>query len=289
MKALEITIELAQEAGHLASQFLKYPHDLEYEKTFMPFCLLSKKRYVGMLFEKDVKKGKRKEMGIVLKRRDNAPIVKDVYGGIIDILMKEKNIGMAIDYLSSHLTHLVKEECPIEKLIISKALRSDYKNPKQIAHKVLADRIGEREPGNKPKPGDRIKFVHFVNKQKTKCLQGEKIEVPEYIIANKLPINYEFYITNQLMKPIIQLYSLAIEEMLVLKGNSRIALINYKKEIEDLKREFSHDLEIYAKKREKICSYKAQKMLFEKYLTQINNESMGIKYDMTYYTENKQK
>ena len=33
-EALEITIELAQEAGHLASSFLKGPHDLEYEKTF---------------------------------------------------------------------------------------------------------------------------------------------------------------------------------------------------------------------------------------------------------------
>ena len=85
-KALDITIELAQEAGELATMFLKKPHDLEYEKTFMPFCLLSKKRYVGMLYELDPNKGKRKSMGIVLKRRDNAPIVKDVYGGIIDIL-----------------------------------------------------------------------------------------------------------------------------------------------------------------------------------------------------------
>ena len=42
-QALEITIELAQQAGELASKFLKPPHDLEYEKTFMPFCLLSKK------------------------------------------------------------------------------------------------------------------------------------------------------------------------------------------------------------------------------------------------------
>ena len=97
-KALEITIEIAQEAGHLASHFLKNPHDLEYEKTFMPFCLLSKKRYVGMLYEKDPNKGKRKEMGIVLKRRDNAPIVKDVYGGVIDILMKEQNIKQAVDF-----------------------------------------------------------------------------------------------------------------------------------------------------------------------------------------------
>ena len=80
-KALEITIDLAQKAGELATKFLKKPHDLEYEKTFMPFCLLSKKRYVGMLYETDPNKGKRKSMGIVLKRRDNAPIVKDVYGG----------------------------------------------------------------------------------------------------------------------------------------------------------------------------------------------------------------
>ena len=43
-KALEITIELAQQAGNLASKFLKNPHDLEYEKTFLPFCLLSKKK-----------------------------------------------------------------------------------------------------------------------------------------------------------------------------------------------------------------------------------------------------
>ena len=41
-KALEMTIELAIEAGKIATKFLKSPHDLEYEKTFMPFCLLSK-------------------------------------------------------------------------------------------------------------------------------------------------------------------------------------------------------------------------------------------------------
>ena len=33
-KALEITIELAKQAGELASKFLKNPHDLEYEKPF---------------------------------------------------------------------------------------------------------------------------------------------------------------------------------------------------------------------------------------------------------------
>ena len=149
-KALEVTIELAKEAGHLATQYLKKPHDLEYEKTFMPFCLLSKKRYVGMLYEEDPNYCKRKSMGIVLKRRDNAPIVKDVYGGIIDILMKEKDINKSISFLENMLNDIVNQKIPMHKLIISKSLRSFYKNPKQIAHKVLADRMGQRDPGNKP-------------------------------------------------------------------------------------------------------------------------------------------
>ena len=141
-KALEITIELAIEAGEIASKFLKPPHDLEYEKTFDPFLLLSKKRYVGILYEHNPNKGKRKEMGIVLKRRDNAPIVKDVYGGLIDILMKSQDIPAAITFVKDCLQNIVDEKYPLEKLIITKKLNSFYKNPKSIAHKVLAERMG---------------------------------------------------------------------------------------------------------------------------------------------------
>ena len=32
-------VELAKEAGNLATKFLKRPHDLEYEKTFIPFMI----------------------------------------------------------------------------------------------------------------------------------------------------------------------------------------------------------------------------------------------------------
>jgi len=213
-EALEITIELAQEAGHLASSFLKPPHDLEYEKTFMPFCLLSKKRYVGMLYETDPNKCYRKSMGIVLKRRDNAPVVKDIYGGIIDIIMKENNIRSACTFLRKYLDKLVNEKVPIEKLIITKSLRSFYKNPQSIAHKVLADRIGQRDPGNKPTSGDRIPFVYIVTKAPAKgkkVLQGDRIETPNYIKENNLEIDYLFYITNQIMKPSLQFLELIID------------------------------------------------------------------------------
>ena len=121
-KALEITIELAQEVGELATKMLKSPHDLEYEKTFLPFALLSKKRYVGMLYEFDPNKCKRKSMGIVLKRRDNAPIVKDIYGGIIDILMKKQNVNEAVDFAKECINKMIdgKYQCPDCKKLFKK-------------------------------------------------------------------------------------------------------------------------------------------------------------------------
>jgi DNA polymerase elongation subunit (family B) len=273
-KALEITIELAQEAGEIAAKFLKGPHDFEYEKTFMPFCLLSKKRYVGMLYETDPNKCKRKEMGIVLKRRDNAPIVKDIYGGIIDILMKKQNIQEAIDFLRSCLTNIVEEKYPMDKLIITKSLRSGYKNPQSIAHKVLADRITARDPGNKPGPGDRIPFVYIACKDK-KVLQGEKIETPSYILENKLKIDYSFYITNQIMKPVQQVFALVLEKIWVM--NKKLPKIKqFKKTVDALKKEYGDNIEKFEDKLEAMRCKEIKALLFDEYLRETNNEKAGV-------------
>ena len=282
-EALEITIEIAQEAGHLASKFLKGPHDLEYEKTFMPFCLLSKKRYVGMLYETDPNKGKRKEMGIVLKRRDNAPIVKDIYGGIIDILMKKQNISEAIDFLKSCLQNIVDENYPMDKLIITKSLRSGYKNPQSIAHKVLADRITARDPGNKPGPGDRIPFVYISTNDK-KALQGDKIETPNFITENKLKIDYSFYITNQIMKPVQQVFALVLEKIWQMQ-NKKPKLNKFKRDIENLRKEYENDSEKFAEKIETMRCKEIKALLFDEYLRETNNEKAGVQSLTKFFTK----
>ena len=269
--ALQITIELAQQAGNLATKFLKQPHDLEYEKTFLPFCLLSKKRYVGMLHEFDHNKSYRKSMGIVLKRRDNAPIVKDIYGGIIDILMKDKNINKAIEFLTNNLQKLVDEKIPIEKLIITKSLRSGYKNPNQIAHKVLADRMGKRDPGNKPGPGDRIPFA-YINNSNPKALQGDKIEHPQFILENKLKLNYAFYITNQIMKPVQQLFALVLEQMSDFEKHRKLYRANIQKLYNN---EDNLDEDKIKKKETDLRNKLVKTILFDKYLRTTENSKRG--------------
>jgi DNA polymerase elongation subunit (family B) len=277
-KALELSIEIAQEACHHVSKVLKQPHDFEYEKTFMPFCLLSKKRYVSIKYEFDPTKGKRNEMGIVLKRRDNAPIVKDIYGGVIDILMKEKNITKAIDYVHKCLQDLVDGNVPIDKLIITKSLRSFYKNPQGVAHKVLADRIGQRETGNKPTSGDRIPFVYIVTKpppKGKKILQGDKIETPTFIKENKLQIDYSFYITNQIMKPLLQLFGLVLKDIwLSQKPPRRAKVTKLQESIDKIKSEITDEKKC-DKKISKIKDKEVEELIFAKYLRDTNNAKNG--------------
>lgn len=272
-KALEITIEIAQDAAKLCSKFLKPPMELSYEKTLMPFILLSKKRYVGMLYETNPNKGSLKYMGLSLKRRDSCDYLKDIYGGILNILIHENDIQKAIQFLDTCLETLIRGDVHMDKLAITKALRSFYKNPAQIAHSVLAERIGMRDPGNKPKSGDRIKFVYIVNKN-TKALQGDRIETPEFIVQNKIRIDYTHYITNQIMKPIQQLLGLALEQIWEYQ-NKHSTIRKYKQELTDIERD-SDDLEMYMKRKEKYCSDKIKTLLFEKYLIQISNKQNNM-------------
>lgn len=220
--AIQHAIDLGTEASQKFKAFLKPPHDLEMEKVFYPFILISKKRYCAMKYETP-DKGKFNSMGIALKRRDNAPIVKKVYGGVIDIIMKKQDIGESIQFLKSSIQELIDGKYPLEDLIISKSLRADYKDPTRIAHKALAERMGERDAGNKPQVNDRIPYVYVDisekekktngGKGKAKVLQGDRIEHPDYIRKAGLKPDYEFYITNQIMKPVSQIYALVLETM----------------------------------------------------------------------------
>jgi hypothetical protein len=209
-KDLAESIELAKKSAERITTLCRKPYKIEYEKTFFPFILFCRKRYIGLMYEDDIKKCKRKFMGIALKRRDSAPVVKDVYGGCLDILLEQRSLKNAQEFVKSSLVSVLKNQIPLEKFIISKQLRDDYKNPDQIAHRVLADRMTERDPGNKPQVGDRIAYI-YVSGRSGK--QGDRIENVEYVREKNLKPDTEFYITNQIQNPVAQLFALGIEQI----------------------------------------------------------------------------
>ena len=248
--ALQHCIQCGQEAGEYITKgilrvqeedgssgteerepILDWPQDLEYEKTFWPFILISKKRYLGDKYEFDTNECKRDAMGIVLKRRDNAPIVKHIFGNVIERIMIDKDFALALAWLKERLQMIRDEEFILRYFVITKALRGYYKNPHQIAHKVLADRMSMRDPGNKPKASDRIPYAYIKlsddklydsenpyksgqrkgRAREMNVMQGDRIEHVDYIVEKQLIVDYEFYIKNQIMNPVKQVLDLVMD------------------------------------------------------------------------------
>ena len=80
-------------ASDIISGLLPYPEKLEYEKVLSPFISMAKKRYVGNYYTNNpAKPDMQYNMGFVLKRRDNARIVKYVIGGVVDKLLNNNNL-----------------------------------------------------------------------------------------------------------------------------------------------------------------------------------------------------
>jgi DNA polymerase elongation subunit (family B) len=213
--SLEIGIILGIWGSICICTKLPSPMAQEYEKVLWPLALISKKRYVGNLYEKNTSKYYQKSMGNVLKRRDNAQIVKIIYGGIINLILNLRDPIGAIKFVRDTLMKIITGKYKMDKFVITKTLNANYKNRLNIVHAVLADRIAERDPGNKPQINDRIPYVYFENPEilknsKEKVLQGERVETPEYILGHNLKIDYLFYITNQIMKPCIEILDLVV-------------------------------------------------------------------------------
>ena len=246
-QSLKWSINLGQIASKLLKINLPYPQNMEYEKTFYPFCILAKKKYVGNKYENNPSKFKQSYMGIVLKRRDNPPIVKKIISGMLDIMLNIMDNDQVVQYIRTSIENLLNGNFSIRNFITSKALRDGYKykdgeidqNGKEItktisiietfnnihmdsakkkisyvkqAHVQLAARMAIRDPGNKPQLNDRIPYIIIEVLSDKKLLQGDIIEHPEYIIKNNLKIDYLFYLTNQIMKPSIQFLELIVEE-----------------------------------------------------------------------------
>ena len=263
------------------------PHDFEYEKTFYPFIIFSKKRYVGHLYETNPNKYSMKSMGIVLKRRDNAKIVKHIYGGLIDIILKTKNVNNSLEFLKTELNKLINGEFPMDMLTITKVLNGTYKDPERIPQKALADRMKARDPGSAPQVNDRVPyaFVKLPDEHLIKGLiQADKVEHPKYIQEHNLPIDYEYYILNQLMKPILQLFALNVTK---LDGFNKGE--NYFKELKDKyyneyngseyrgeKRNEQKVQELTHAKVEQEKAKEVTKLLFEPILEKIENSKVNL-------------
>ena len=178
-----------------------------------PLILVAKKRYMYVEWT-DPKhhNGEIEAKGVELVRRDNCQYVKDTLDAVLSPIMFKNNLDEGVEQATTFINDLVSGKVPIKKLILSKNLRSDYANPKTIAHYQLVEKMKLRDANSAPKPGDRVPFVYITNKN-PKALSWERVEDPEYVVENKVPIDYFYYLEHQLKNPLKTIFDILLGEL----------------------------------------------------------------------------
>ncbi|EET01445.1 DNA polymerase delta, catalytic subunit [Giardia duodenalis ATCC 50581] len=196
---------LAKYASTYVTQSFIRPINLEFEKVYCPYLLLNKKRYAGQYWTNPFTPDKIDSKGLELVRRDNCRLVVIVMEKVLDILFNYSDPQRAINYVKSVVHDLISQRVDLSLLVISKALTqsvNSYTN-KQQTHVNLAIRMTERDPMTAPKVGDRVPYV--VTLKDKACKLFERSEDPAYAISNNLPIDTDYYLHQQLEKPVSRL------------------------------------------------------------------------------------
>lgn len=200
---LKSCFELGEIMANDTSRLFNKPILLEFEKIYFPFISFGKKTYSGICYEPpNYTKYKLDNKGNVLTRRDNPNITKIAYQGILDIIMAEGKPGIqrALVFLNDTIKSIFSKELNISDFVVSKTYKTNYKS-ENIPHKILAERMKKRDPGNAPAVNERVPYV-FIENNSTK--QFEKVEHPDYVIQNNLKLDGSYYV-DQIKNPVAQI------------------------------------------------------------------------------------
>ncbi|KAG1828886.1 hypothetical protein DFJ58DRAFT_876377 [Suillus subalutaceus] len=168
------------EAADFATAKSVRPIELEFEKFYYPYLLISKKRRMGKMNSKRIE----------TVRRDNCQQVSTVI---------ETSEELRSKYTKRIISDGLQNKVDMSQLVIAKAPAiADY--AAKQAHVELAERMRQRDAGSAPALRGRVTYVIV------KGIEGaaayEKSEDALYVLENSIPIDTKYYLETQFSDPL---------------------------------------------------------------------------------------
>lgn len=217
--SLDRAFELGQQAADACTELFDKTgkggvHLLQREKAFEPFLLCGKKKYAGRKTLGPGEPFKMSSSGMETVRRDNAKIASNTLAHCLDeMIMKGDYTGeRAAAHVRETVNKLKRGRIDMSELIISKSLSKSARHyaesdVKQV-HSELARRISERSDNTGEEcyhTGDRVKFVMVKGIKNSKAF--ERSEDPLYALKNRIPVDEDYYVENQMMRPLLRVFT----------------------------------------------------------------------------------
>ncbi|PKA57109.1 DNA polymerase delta catalytic subunit [Apostasia shenzhenica] len=203
------TVEAAMKLGREAAEYISGTF-----RKFIKFCFnpsnLSLRRdmldCIGRI-PKSLTKWIQKARigGIETVRRDNCLLVKNLVNECLCKILEDRDVSGAVQYVKDTIADLLMNRVDLSLLVITKGLTKtgdDY--AVKAAHVELAERMRKRDAATAPNVGDRVPYVIVKAAKGAKAY--ERSEDPIYVLQNNIPIDSQYYLENQLQKPLLRIF-----------------------------------------------------------------------------------
>jgi len=131
--------------------------------------------------------------------------VKNLVTECLHKILIDRDIPGAVQYVKNTISDLLMNRMDLSLLVITKGLTKtgdDY--AVKAAHVELAERMRKRDAATAPTVGDRVPYVIIKAAKGAKAY--EKSEDPIYVLENNIPIDPQYYLENQLSKPLLRIF-----------------------------------------------------------------------------------
>lgn len=231
-------VDLAESITKEMEKFFPAPMKLEFEKVYEKYIILTKKRYMAQVANKKGEIIDFTKRGVVLSRRDNMKILRDIYlksaMSLLDNIDRDTILNDIIDCING----MFQRKHSFKEFVIAKALgRSEYKAKTLPAHVQLAERLKNR--GIPVSSGSRIEYLFTDKLQGEKNFnQGDIVEDVDYFSQWKsyYRVGYLHYLERQFMKPLDELLhvGLGIEGFVKKQYELRVLKFRITEQIKDI-------------------------------------------------------
>ena len=174
---------------------------LKLEKVYRPCVLISKKRYVGAMYESPHQKTPSFDAkGIETVRRDSCPAVAKIMETCLRILFTSADLSAVRAYLERQWTRILAGRVSISDFIFAKEVRLGSYSTKGIAPPaaLVATRAMASDPRAEPRYGERIPYVVVYGEPGARL--SDMVVPPRALVESggRLRLHATYYITKQI-------------------------------------------------------------------------------------------
>ncbi len=177
---------------------------LKLEKVYRPCFLLSKKRYVGAMYESSAQmKFQFDAKGIETVRRDSCPAVAKIVEQALRILFTSADVSLVRNYVERQWKRIISGRVSIKDFIFSKEVRLGTYSTTSASSippaALVATKAMARDPRAEPRFGERVSYVVVHGEPGARLI--DMVVPPEALVESggQLRLHSIYYITKQII------------------------------------------------------------------------------------------